>query len=419
MNIHDLRAAQARYENRIDEVKEAREEIHRLRSSFVRHFTRSRIRRMRIDDFVIGVPIPKGSYNFCYGLERQLDGLGRIIGATAFKFGVYHGRTKSDPTHEYRFTNKFGNNYHEAFENIRAALLQLLDLGASEDIDGIVLNPISAMFKGKILSTYFPDRYLNVFSWVHLNYFLTQLDLDTEELIKGDAVVKREALLKFKNRDRIMKKWSADLFADFIYTEYPGRPPKRDASFDNDDDPLSDYRSPDFPENPKPEFVDLKILPPAPKASIERSDTTTTKKTDYEKEARKLRRLGDRGEKIVLDMEKKRLRKAGEVELAKKVRRVSLESDSYGYDILSFDEDGTERLIEVKASRSKVGNANFFFTANELRTALKKDNYFIYMVYDIISRKPKVWAIQNPFEPENENVLRTPISYRVTINAEE
>lgn len=215
-----------------------------------------------------------------------------------------------------------------------------------------------------------------------------------------------------------MKKWSVDLFANFLYTEYPGRPPKQGQSSNDNSEPLTDYRTPDFPANPTPTFIDLNIIPP------NFSDTTTHSKgslsrgnPDYEKEARKLKTLGDRGEKIVMDLERKRLTDVGRKDLVKKIERVSLKSDSLGYDILSFEKDGAKRFIEVKATRSKIGSANFFYTANELQTAQKYDNYFIYMVYDVTSESPKVWAIKNPFNPENKNTVKTPINYRVTINA--
>lgn len=414
MNIHDLREAQARYENRMDEVLTSREDLYQLRNSFSRYFNQNRIKNMSIDDYVAGVELPEKGFNFCYGLERQLDGLGRIIGATAFKFGVYYGRTKSDDNYEYRFTQKFGSSYKEAFQNVKIAILQLLNSGQSEDIEAIVENPLSPMFKGKILCTYFPERYLNVFSYDHLNYFLTQLDLDTKKIIESDPVYKREALIEFKNQDPVMKKWSVDLFANFLYREYPGRPPK--AGQDNSkNDPLADYRTPNFPSNPSPSFVDLNILPPSQSAV-----TTKNKpkgKADYEKEARINKKLGDRGEKIVMDLEKARLINAGRKDLAKKIERVSLKTDSLGYDIRSFEMDGTERIIEVKATRAKVGNANFFLTANELKTSQETDNYYVYMVYGVTTDSPKVWPIRNPFKPENKNTLKTPINYRITINA--
>lgn len=418
MNIHDIREAQVRYENRKDEILKSREKLYQLRSSFVRYFTRNRIRTMELDDYVAGVDLPKKGFNFCYGLERQLDGLGRIIGATAFKFGVYYGRTRSHENYEYRFTQKFGNTYPEAFEGVRESILELLVAGENENIDLIANNTLSPMFKGKILCTYFPDRYLNIFSPDHLNYYLTQLDLDTEELILSDAVYKREALMVFKNQDPVMRNWSVDLFANFLYTEYPGRPPREGEDIEDHSDPLADYRIPDFPANPSPSFIELNIVPPKPtnkKNNVK--DGSNSAKPDYEKEARKLRKLGDRGEKIVMDLEKKRLEDAGRKDLAKKIDQVSHKSDALGYDVLSFETNGIKRFIEVKATRSKVGPANFFFTANELRTAKETNNYFIYMVYDVISKSPKVWAIRNPFNPESKNAVRIPINYRVTINA--
>jgi hypothetical protein len=414
MNIHDLREAQARYENRIDEVISSREDLYQLRNSFSRFFNQNRIRNMSIDDYVAGVELPEKGFNFCYGLERQLDGLGRIIGATAFKFGVYYGRTKSDDNYEYRFTQKFGSSHREAFQNVNNAIIQLLNSGESEDIKAIVENPLSPMFKGKILCTYFPERYLNIFSYDHLNYFLTQLDLDTNKLIESDPVYKREALIEFKNLDPVMKKWSVDLFANFLYTEYPGRPPKAgQESLLND--PLADYRLPNFPPNPSSTFIDLNILPPSQTAVT--SKQKAKGKADYEKESRINKKLGDRGEKIVLDLEKTRLINAGRKDLAKKIERVSLKTDSLGYDIRSFEKDGTERFIEVKATRTKVGNANFFLTANELKTAQEIDNYYVYMVYGVTTDSPKVWPIKNPFKPQNKNALMTPINYRITINA--
>ncbi|OXA99169.1 hypothetical protein B0A75_12025 [Flavobacterium oncorhynchi] len=138
---------------------------------------------------------------------------------------------------------------------------------------------------------------------------------------------------------------------------------------------------------------------------------------NYELEARKLRTLGDRGEKIVMDLEAKRLRDGNREDLIAGIDRVSLKSDSYGYDILSFELDGSERYIEVKATTRKVGNANFFLSANELREAEESENYFIYMVYDVTSESPKVWPIRNPFKLENEGVKKTTVSYYININA--
>jgi len=52
-----------------------------------------------------------------------------------------------------------------------------------------------------------------------------------------------------------------------------------------------------------------------------------------------------------------------------------------------------------------------------LREAKESKNYFIYMVYDVVSESPKVWVIRNPFHPENKNTVMMPINFRISINA--
>lgn len=413
MNIHQLREAQARYENELDTIKKIRKPLYALRSSFVKHFNENEIIKMPINDYVIGVPHLPDSFNFCYGLERRLDGLGRIIGATAFKFGIYYGRIKSDANDEYRFANKFGSNKNDAFTNVKHSLLDLIENGRIKNLDLLAKNNLSPMFKGKILSTYFPDKYLNVFSDDHLSHFLVQLDLDTKKLMRSDPIFKREALVKFKNEDIVMKDWSIDLFANFLYNEYPGRPINEKATKPSI---LDDYTEPIFPPNPEASFIKQNILPfDQTKGSQQK---VIRGKKDYEAEARKNKKLGDRGEKIVMDIEDYRLKNLGREDLAKKIKRVSLESDSYGYDILSFEENGEERYIEVKATTAKTGHADFFYTANEFTTAQKLDNYFIYMVYDVTSSNPKIWPIANPFNPENKDVVKIPVNYKVSIKTE-
>lgn len=411
MNIHDLRAAQVHFESQIDIVVESRKELYKLRNSFAKYYSSDRINSMPIDHYSIGNELPKKGYNFCYTIERQLDGLGRIIGATSFKFGVYYGRTKSEPEYKYRFTKKFGNNTTEAYNNVKTEILKLLEAGRSENIEEIVSNKISPMFKGKILCTYFPERYLNVFSDEHLEYFLVQLNIDTHDLVWSDAVIKREALINFKNSDEVMKNWSTDLFSYFLYNVYPGRPPKENSDSKN---PLEDYKNPDFPIDPTPEWIDMSIESPNEVAS-DKKPRKGKENPDYEKEARKRKKLGDRGEKLVLDMERLRLEELGLSRLSKKVSKAKY--DYLGYDIKSFEENGDERYIEVKATRSKVGAANFFLSVNEFQKAQELKNYFVYVVFDILSDNPKVWKIGNPFNPANKNVKMTPISYRVEINA--
>lgn len=64
------------------------------------------------------------------------------------------------------------------------------------------------------------------------------------------------------------------------------------------------------------------------------------------------RALGKAGEEFGFDEERRKLNAFDRPDLARKVRWVSQEDgDGAGFDILSFDRSGTERLIEVKTTR--------------------------------------------------------------------
>ena len=401
MNTHDLRQAQSPF--KVSEFKKSRNHLHKLREKFVKDYSLDKLKILPIDDFVIG----RGSNSFCYRLERELDKLGRILGSPAPKFGVFYFKE----TGEYRHTKIWGTNYKEAYKNIRSAIIDLIIAGRDGDFDSIVNSKISPMFKGKILSTYYPDRYLNIFSEEHLNHYLSFFGLDFNTL--NDPVYKRDALISFKNQDSIMKKWETDTFAYFLYSIYPKAPIK-----DKDNIPeLRDYEPLVFPFSPTIEELNLTITP------IEKEEPYSEKskkgKLNYERENRKSKQLGDRGEEIVKSFEIDRLIKAGKSKLAKKVDRVSLVSDSLGYDVLSFNQDGTEKHIEVKATQAKAGPANFFLTINELKTAKEEgERYYIYIVYEILTPNPKIWIVKNPFSPENPKVKIEPVNFRVKINTE-
>ncbi len=410
MDLQELREAQARFELKMDGILSEKKELYALRDDFAKYFNPERLQNMSIEQYALGHELPKKGYNFCYTIERKLDGLGRILGARSDKFGIYYGKTKSDQTYNYRFTKRFGSNKDEAFRNVKEALAKLIKAGKLENIERIVKNPLSPMFKGKVLSTFFPERYLNVFSDEHLEYFLVQLNLDTDNLIRKDAVLKREALVAFKNSDKVMKNWSLDLFMSFLYSEYPGRPPKENA---NNEDALADFREPKFPSTYHAEFIDLEFGD-TPESLGKRIGKKPKKNPDYEKEAKLQKRLGNRGEKIVIELEKAYLTSLGRNDLAGKVQKTKF--DYIGYDIDSFEPDGTPKQIEVKATKSGLGQANFFLSSNELAKSQELKNYYVYMVYGILTQTPKVWRIPNPFKPENKKVVKTPISYRVQIN---
>lgn len=68
-------------------------------------------------------------------------------------------------------------------------------------------------------------------------------------------------------------------------------------------------------------------------------------------------KTGFSGEQLVMDYEVKRLKISG---YAERIEHVSLTDDSLGYDILSFEEDGTYRYIEVKTTKAQISSSGSF-----------------------------------------------------------
>jgi hypothetical protein len=102
--------------------------------------------------------------------------------------------------------------------------------------------------------------------------------------------------------------------------------------------------------------------------------------TNYiEREARN-RSLGSAGELFILHYEQQRLIRAGREVLASRIEHTAvLRGDHEGYDILSFEEDGRERLIEVKTT--KYGQSTpFYVTRNEAEVSARNpEQYHIYL----------------------------------------
>jgi hypothetical protein len=95
------------------------------------------------------------------------------------------------------------------------------------------------------------------------------------------------------------------------------------------------------------------------------------------------RDLGRRGEEFVLEFERKRLHDGGRRDLVSRIEwTAQVRGDGAGYDLQSFNADGTERLIEVKTT----GLGKYFpfnVTVNEVRCSQARPHEFhLYRVFN-------------------------------------
>jgi len=369
-----------------------------LQQAFVNDFPVKTIKDLSLDNYIEG----KGSHtSFCYRLERQLDEIGNMRGSTAAVFVVYYGKKGKDSEYKYRFTNKLGivTDEHEALTNVKGEIDKLIKAGKERDIKSILSNRLADLFKYKILGTYYPNEYLNLYSHRHLNYFIGELGLNP----KGKTVLdKQNILLEFKNSIEITKGWSNFEFNSFLYITFD-RPPS------NDEQELLQGALPAI-EKVKPEIVDLTIEQ-ASKDDFPKIEGAA--KPNYKEQQERNNKLGKRGENIIFNLETEYF-KANGLPLTKLIHS-SKKDDRLGFDIQSLNKKGETKYIEVKATRRKKGDASFIITENELEKAKTLENYYIYVVFEAHTIRPKIWKIKEPFKKHKKKLNLQPINYRVNI----
>tara|TARA_Y100001935_G_scaffold91072_1_gene75582 strand:+ start:1774 stop:3048 length:1275 start_codon:yes stop_codon:yes gene_type:complete len=112
----------------------------------------------------------------------------------------------------------------------------------------------------------------------------------------------------------------------------------------------------------------------------------------------KNRELGLKGEKEIVKEERKYLKDNGKEELANNVLHVSLYDDNAGYDIKSFNLDGSYKYIEVKTTKAGI-NSNFYISSNEINFSIENSqNYFLYRVYNFTDHSFDYYILEGNME---------------------
>ncbi len=310
------------------------------RGQFLQAFPLAALNRLTLDQYVIG----KGTPSFCSLAEVKTKAWANMQGATARKFGIYFGRTKSDPHKEYRFTHRFGDSAPAAFQSVKTELLHLVDAGQSMKFDAIDGNALSQMFKAKVLSLYFSELYINICSAEHLSTFASRLGIPAGTSPSSN----QHALLVEKTKHLTTRSWSNPKFMSFLYDAYL---PKAK------------------PAGPG------RVVPP-PKGKH--------KEVDFEALQAAWGAIGRASEEFALQWERRRLIGLGAGGLASRIKD-RRKSPAYGYDFLSYTSATQERYIEVKSLGTDriVGGYRFFLSDNERRVSLSPErskNYYFYLV---------------------------------------
>ena len=160
----------------------------------------------------------------------------------------------------------------------------------------------------------------------------------------------------------------------------------------------------------------MKTSPPTRQHRASEAEATYLRravKRDYlEREAHN-RSLGLASEQFVVQFEHWRLNQLGLYKLADQVNHVSQsKGDGLGYDVLSFEADGRERLREVKTT-SFARETPFFVTQSELALSNEaKDQFRRYRLFEFC-QSPRLFELSGALSQHCE---LDPITYRASFS---
>lgn len=134
-------------------------------------------------------------------------------------------------------------------------------------------------------------------------------------------------------------------------------------------------------------------------------------KRDYLEREAQNQSLGLAGEKFIVQFEHWRLNQLGQSKLADKVEHVArTKGDGLGYDVLSFESDGAERLIEVKTT-TFGRDTPFFVTRGELALSHQaREQFHLYRLFEF-RKSPRLFDLRGSLD---QHCLLDPVTFKAS-----
>ncbi len=372
---------------RSKEWREQRKVYQQQVRKFRRKFTASFIEQMSIDQYVPGPDFPD---SFGTQIINEVSGSINSMGRNTM-FGFRYNNPG-------KITKKFGNEPTNALKLIKSQILQLVKLDRRINESEYEKNLLAPTLKNKILQIYHQEDYLSVYSPNHQKILCYEFSLP---VFKDKPYDTQEALLAFKNEHPVFSQLTLWEFGSLIYKV--GITDNKTFRFDKK---VGMYKP--IPDSRGFKVTDLKqIGAPYNPGSKKRSG-----KVDHLGTQVSNMKTGELGEEIIMAHLEKEW---GSQDDNFRIKQVSKEDDSAGYDIYVFFQE-QECFIEVKSSTGAMKNASVYLTRNEYETAKKKKGqYFMFFVEHVNNKELRsIHHIQNPYANSNYEVDLEPVKYRIS-----
>lgn len=208
-----------------------------LRAAFVDRFPKEQISSLTFEEYALGHTQSQDS--FCYWLEWKTGPLGSVRGGNTWKWGVWWDKGSGSWK-----CNKVYSSPEEALKELTGGLSTLITAAEQrrfDDLDRIGsegLGPNRYALRGKPLHLYFPDDFMPIVSYPHLEHFLIQLGQQPQ----SGLIARNRQLLAYLRSQPESQSMDTQQMSVFLYNTFPpsesGRPPAPGPEEQGDDPPL-------------------------------------------------------------------------------------------------------------------------------------------------------------------------------------
>ncbi len=180
-------------------------EAERLRQSFVNDYPLSRIPNLSMDQYLVARKGYGNTNSFCRRIRYELRSLASMGNVYNDVFGIYLNKGVG-LTLSKTFYNIYGNDFERAFVGIKQEITDLLMAADNNHYDAIEDNILNSAFKYKLITVYYPEKFIPVCTRSALNAYCDAVGLSYDPA--GPMVYQALELLKIKESSNLCADWS-------------------------------------------------------------------------------------------------------------------------------------------------------------------------------------------------------------------
>ena len=176
-------------------------ELDKLYKDFNERYPIEKLKSLTIEEYTNLKEISEDY--FCTWVERRVQKLGSIQGATSLKFGIYKINELPkiqcvvDDVNKYAWPKRYGKDnedhthYKVVFEQVKQSLVEVAEAAQKDTIDFATIDnsPLTPMFRWKVAFLYSKQRLLPVYSPDALKYLAQEKGFTLNKKTKISAIV--------------------------------------------------------------------------------------------------------------------------------------------------------------------------------------------------------------------------------------